>query len=206
MRTRRWWSWLPSSTASTPPHVPGGSTLGSRGGVAEFHDIFGSADGLVLVNSKRPARSQMIVNRLQDWYLEGYRRHALRSCARPDPKLTNRTPALTRNDDTQRICSARSGAAALLVVLALLGVPVPGAKTARLDSAGGELGFSTLWRRWDTSRQRHARVGYVLPQQVLRVSRAPRMQGAAKALARRSRRAETGGRVLVEQAEPVRSR
>jgi hypothetical protein len=43
-----------------------------------YRDIFGAADGLVLINSKRPMRSMMIVNRLEDWYLEGYRRNALR--------------------------------------------------------------------------------------------------------------------------------
>jgi len=47
-----------------------------------YREVFGDADGLVLVNSKRPKRSQMIVNRLQDWYLEGYRRKSLRQ-ARP---------------------------------------------------------------------------------------------------------------------------
>ena len=48
-----------------------------------YRDVFGDADGLVLVNSKRPKRSQMIVNRLQDWYLESYRRR--------DVRLTNPT-------------------------------------------------------------------------------------------------------------------
>ena len=43
-----------------------------------YREIFGDADGLVLVNSRRPKRSQMIVNRLQDWYLEGYRRKSRR--------------------------------------------------------------------------------------------------------------------------------
>ena len=48
-----------------------------------YREVFGDADGLVLVNSRRPKRSQMIVNRLQDWYLESYRRRDLRGAEIP---------------------------------------------------------------------------------------------------------------------------
>ena len=48
-----------------------------------YRDVFGDADGLVLINSRRPKRSQMIVNRLQDWYLESYRRRDLRGVKAP---------------------------------------------------------------------------------------------------------------------------
>lgn len=48
-----------------------------------YREVFGDSDGLVLVNSKRPQRSQMIVNRLQDWYLESYRRKDLRGIPTP---------------------------------------------------------------------------------------------------------------------------
>ena len=48
-----------------------------------YREIFGAADGLILINSKRPRRSMMIVNRLEDWYLESYRRNALRSAPVP---------------------------------------------------------------------------------------------------------------------------
>ncbi|MFT5105144.1 MAG: hypothetical protein ACI9UA_000762, partial [Pseudoalteromonas tetraodonis] len=48
-----------------------------------YREIFGEIDGLVLVNSRRPKRSQLIVNRLQDWYLESYRRRDLRETQTP---------------------------------------------------------------------------------------------------------------------------